>query len=133
VTSSSLARTPAASLIAVLALAQAALAAFRALGFVQIGSDLVGRGVLLLPLGVIVFSRAALIAGIALLYTLFAYGTLKVRPWARRFGLIAAGVNLLLVLSVLIQGERILAAVPWCIVPAIILWHALAQPSAPRA
>jgi len=73
-TNSSLARTPAASLITVLALVQAALGVLRALGFVQIGSDLVGHGVLLLPLGVIVFARAALIAGIALLYTFFAPG-----------------------------------------------------------
>ena len=132
-TDSSLARTPAASLITVLALAQAALGVLRALGFVQIGSDLVGHGILLLPLGVIVFARAALIAGIALLYTFFAWGTFKVRPWALRFGVIAAVANLLLVLSVLIQGEPIMSALPWGIVPAIILCYALARPSAPRA
>jgi hypothetical protein len=112
-----------------LALVQAAFAVLRALGFVQIGGDLVGRSVLLLPLGVLVFARAALIAGIALLYGCFAWGTWQGRPWARRFGLVAAAANLLLVLSVLIQGELIALSLFWCIVPAIVLFYLLAQPS----
>jgi hypothetical protein len=120
-------------LIAVFALAQAAFGALRALGFVQIGSDLMGRGILLLPLGVIVFARAALIVGIALLYASFAWGALQGRPWARRIGLVAAAANLLLVLSVLIQGESIVPVLPWCIVPAIIVFYVLAQPRVPSA
>jgi len=46
---------------------------------------------------------------------------------------IAAVANLLLVLVVLIQGEPIMRALPWGIVPAIIVCYALAPPSAPRA
>jgi len=129
-TNSTPTRTLAPSLIAVLALAQAALGVLRALGWFQIGSDLMGRGVMLLPIiGVMVLARGALIAGIALLYASFAWGSLQGRPWARRVGLIAAAVNLLLALSVLIQGEFIMGALLWCIVPAIVVCYLLAQPS----
>ena len=127
-------RTPIGSLIAVLALVQAAFGVLRALGWFEIGSDLMGRGVLLLPIvGVMVFARGALIAGIALLFAFFAWGTVQGRPWARRVGLIAAAVNLLLVLSVLIQGESIMRGLLWCIVPVIVVGYLLAQPSASSA
>ncbi len=127
-------RTPVGSLIAALALAQAALAVVRALGWFEVGSDLMGRGVMVLPvLGMLVFARVALIAGIALLYVLFAWGIVKGRPWARTVGLIAAGVNLLLVASVLIQGEAILRGLVWCIVPVIVVFYLLAQPRVSRA
>ncbi len=53
-------------------------------------------------IGILVYLRGALIAGIALLYGFFAWGLLKGRPWARTVGLIAAAVNLLLVLSMVI-------------------------------
>jgi len=132
-TDSSLPRSPATLLIAVLALAQAAFGVLRALGFVQIGSDLIGRSILLLPLGAIVFARAALIAGIALLYAFFAWGALQGHPWARRIGLVAAAANLLLVLSVLIQGESIARLLLWCVVPASIFFYVRAQPRAPSA
>src|SRR5262245_55839081 len=132
-TDSSLPRSPAASLIAVLALAQAAFGVLRALGFVRIGSDLMGRSVLLLPVGVIVFARAALIAGIALLYALFSWGTWQGRPSARSFGVVAATANLLLVLSVLIQGEPVVRSLLWCIVPAILLFYVFGQSRAQSA
>jgi hypothetical protein len=57
---------------------------------------------------------------------------LQGRPWARRFGLIAAAANLLLAVSVLIQGEFIMRTLLWCIVPAIILCYVLAQPKDAR-
>jgi hypothetical protein len=122
-------RTPAASLVAVLALAQAALGTLRALDWFQIGTDLIGRGVVFLPLvGDLVLFRGAMIAGIALLYALFAWGILQGRPWARTVGLIAAAVNLLLVVGVLIEAESIMRTLLWCIVPVVVLCYLLAQP-----
>jgi hypothetical protein len=127
-------RTLVGSLVAVLALAQAALGLVRALGFFEMGSDLMGRGVLLLPIiGVVVLVRGALIAGIALLYAFFAWGTLNGRPWVRTVGLIAAAVNLLLVVSVLIQGEPIIRVLLWCIVPIVVVCYLVAQPRASSA
>ena len=132
-TDSSLNRTPVASLIALLALVQAAIGVFVALGFVEIGGEMLERSFWLVPLGVIVVARAALIAGIALLYTVFAWGTWQGRPSARRFGVIAAVANLLLVLGNLLQGEYTVREFLWCIVPAIIISYVLAQPRAPSA
>jgi amino acid transporter len=127
-TGSSLHRTPVASLIAVLALVQAVLALFLALGFVEIGGEMMERSVWLAPLGVIVVVRAAFIVGIALLYVVFAWGTWQGRPSARRFGVIAAVANLLLVFGVLLQGEDIGRDLLWCIVPAVVISYALVQP-----
>jgi hypothetical protein len=124
-------RTPTAPLIAILALAQAALGVFRALGWFHIGGDLMGRGVLIMPVvGAVAFARGVVIAGATLLYVLFAGALLTGRPAARPIGLIAAAVNLLLALSLLIQGEGIMRGLLWCLVPAIVVWYLLAQPRA---
>jgi hypothetical protein len=91
-------RTAGATFIALLALAQAAFGVLRALGWFHPVSDLMRRGLLLLPLiGVVAYARGALIAGIALLYIFFAWGLFKGRPWARPVGFIAAAVHVLLV------------------------------------
>jgi hypothetical protein len=120
-------RTVGATVITLLALAQAAFGVLRALGWFHTGSDLMGRGLLLLPLiGVVAYARGALIAGIALLYIFFAWGLFKGRPWARPVGFIAAAVNVLLVLSVLIQGELIAQALLWLIVPVTVVGYLLA-------
>jgi hypothetical protein len=121
-------RTPGATVIAFLALAQAAFGVLRALGWFHTGSDLMGRGLLLLPLiGVVAYARGVLIAGIALLYIFFAWGLFKGRPWARAVGFIAAAVHVLLVLSVLIQGELISQARLWLIVPVTVVGYLLAS------
>jgi hypothetical protein len=127
-TDSSLQRTPVASLIAVLALVQAGLALFVALGFIEIGSEMMERNVWLLPLGAIVVARAAFIVGIAFLYTVFAWGTWEGRPSVSRFGVIAAVANLLLVFGILIQGEYIGRELLWCIVPTAVISYVLARP-----
>ena len=120
-------RTVAATVIALLALAQAAFGVLRALGWFHTGSDLMGRGLLLLPLiGVVAYARGALIAGIALLYICFAWGLFKGHAWARPVGFIAAAVHVLLVLSVLIQGELIAQALLWLIVPVTVVGYLLA-------
>jgi hypothetical protein len=71
-------RTAGATGIALLAIAQAAFGVLRALGWFHSGSDLMGQGLLLLPLiGVLAYARGALIAGIALLYIFFAWAYSK--------------------------------------------------------
>jgi len=75
---------------------------------------------------VLAYARGALIAGIALLYIFFAWGLFKSRPWARPVGFIAAAVHVLLVLSVLIQGELIAQALLWLIVLVTVVGYLLA-------
>lgn len=119
--------------VAVLALVQSALGVLRALHWFDVGSDLLGQGLLLLPLiGVLAFFRGVLVAAIALLYVTFACGALLQKTWSRWVGLVAAVVNLLLVLSVIVQGEAIGQAVIWSIVPVIIIWYLL-SPAGRRA
>jgi hypothetical protein len=112
--------------VAVLSVAQAVFGVLRAMGWFQIGSDLLGRGLVLMPvIGMVAFARGALVAAIAALYVLFAFGLWKGRSWARGFGWTAAVLNLLLAASVLIQGEFIVRLLLSMLVPLIVIWHLL--------
>ena len=112
--------------VAVLALAQGVLGLLRALQWIQIGSDLVSRGVLLLPIiGAVAFARAALVALIAVLYGLIAWGLLARRRWARPLGLTVALVNLALVALPLLAGESPGPALLVMVVPVILVVYLL--------
>jgi hypothetical protein len=120
------------TVIAALALIQSLLGVGRALHWFNAGSDLLGQGLLILPLmGIIVFARGALVIGIAVLYIVFGWGIFTRKNWARSLGISLAVVNLLLLLSVVIQGEPLARAVFWAIVPVIILWYLLSPAEDP--
>ena len=113
--------------VVVLGLGQGVLAAVRAQEWIGIGTDLLGRGVVLVPLvGVLAYARGLLVAGIALLYAGFAWGALAGRGWAWWLGLGAAALNALLVVNAVTTGARIVEALPWAIVPAILIVYLLA-------
>jgi hypothetical protein len=115
-------RTAGMTVVAVLALVQSGLGVLRALHWFDFGSDLMGQGILLFPLmGAVAYLRGVLVAVIALLYVLFAWGVFLHRSWAWWLGMIAAVVNLLLVVSVIAQGEAVPQAIPWLIVPVILI------------
>src|ERR1051326_949178 len=118
--------------VAVLSVAQAAFGVLRAMGWFQIGSDLLGRGIVLLPLiGMVACARGALVAPIAALYVLFAFGLWTGRAWARGVGWPAAVLNLLLAASVLIQGELIVRLLLSMLVPLIVIWYLLTSGGEP--
>ena len=120
------------AVIAMLALVQSSLGVLRAFHWFDAGSDLLGQGLLILPMiGLVAFARGALVLGIALLYVVFAIGMFASKDWARPLGIALAVVNLLLVLSVLIQGESLVRAAFWIIVPVIILWYLLSPAEDP--
>ena len=110
------------TIIAILALAQGVAGILRAFQWFDIGSDLMGQGLLLVPLaGMISIARGVLVTTLALLFIVFACGLFWQRSWARWLGIVLAITNLLLVLSLLLQGESLARALPWAVVPAIIL------------
>jgi hypothetical protein len=114
--------------VAVLALAQGVLGILRSLHLFDIGSDLMERGILLLPvLAAVVYVRGMLMVVIALLYILFAYSEFAGRGWGRSCGAVAAVLNLLLVVGAVFHGEDILRAALWAVVPVIVLWHVFAH------
>jgi len=118
--------------VAVLSVAQAAFGVLRAMGWFQIGSDLLGRGLVLLPvIGMVAFARGVLVAAIAALYVIFAFGLWTGRSWARGVGWTAAVLNLLLAASVLIQGELIVRLLLSMLVPLIVIWHLLTSGDEP--
>jgi hypothetical protein len=122
------------TVVAVLAAAQGVFGILRAVHWFEAGSDLLGQGLLLVPLvGAIAFLRGAFVATIALMYVIFACGIFLHKGWTWWVGLVVAVVNLLLMLSILAQGEESLArAIPWAIVPIIVLIYLLA-PAGRRA
>ncbi len=110
--------------ITVLAIGQAVFGVLRALGWFQIGSDFLGQGLLVLPLiGLAAYARGVFIAGIALLYVAFGIGAYARAGWAWSLGVTVTVINLLLVLSVLAQGESLVRGVAWLIVPLIIICY----------
>lgn len=112
------------TVIAVLALLQGIFGALRALHWFDVGSDLLGQGLLLVPLvGFLAFFRGALVAAVALAYVLFAYGAFLGRNWARWLGIVVAVVTLLLVVSVVMQGETPVRAIVWSIIPLILVGY----------
>ena len=114
--------------IAALAIVQSAFGVMRALHWFDVGADLMGQGLLILPLtGVLALFRGGFIVAIALLYVAFACGMLLQRAWAFWPGLLAAAVNLLLVFSVIGQGEPVRRIIPWAVIPTIVLLYLLFQ------
>jgi len=112
------------NIVMLLALAQGIAGLLRAFNWVEVGIDLFGEGLLLLPfIGVVAVMRGLLIAVVALLYGLFAGGALLRRSWARWIGLAAAIVNLLLVLSLLTQEAPVAQAIAWSAIPVILIFY----------
>lgn len=111
-------------IIAVLALLQGIACLLRGYNWLQIGSDLFGQGLLLLPaVGAVAIIRGFVISGIALFYILFSIGMARATRWAWWPGLTAAIANLLFVLGALINGASALEAVVWSVVPVILIFH----------
>ncbi|MGZ9270290.1 MAG: hypothetical protein ACXW6T_14320 [Candidatus Binatia bacterium] len=114
------------TVVALLALVQSALGVMRALHWFDAGSDLMGQGLLILPLvGVLAFFRGGVVAAIAILYVVFACGALLGWGWVRWLGIVVAAVTLFMVVSVVIQGESPVRPLVWSIVPVVMLWYLL--------
>ena len=114
-------------IVAVLALVQALFGILRALEVIRIGSDLSGRGVLLLPiLASVVIARGLLVGVIAVLYAVFAWGAFRQKSWAWPVGMVAALVNLLAVVPLLFGDAGPIRALAWAIVPVIVIVYLLA-------
>ena len=75
--------------------------------------------------------RGTFVAILAFLYGVFAWGIYVGRDWAPPLGIAVVIVNLLLVLSVVIQGEELLSASFWLVMPLILLWYLLFHPTRP--
>lgn len=117
-------RTVGMTVVAVLAFVQSVAGVLRALHWFDVGSDLMGQGLLLLPvIGILAFFRGGFVAAMALLYVVFACGALLGRSWARWLGIVVAVVTLLLVVSVVIQGETPGRALLWSLVPVVMLYY----------
>jgi len=115
--------------IAILAFVQAVLGVFRALQWFDVGADLFGQGIILLPfVGMIAFAFGMLVSVLAMLYLLFAMGMLLQKSWAWWLGLIVSAINVVLVINVVIQGESVSRAGFWLIAPIIITAYLLSPP-----
>ena len=111
-----------------LALVQGLAGVLRGFNWIQIGVDLFGQGILFVPLvGTLAIMRGLFIWVVALLYVLFVLGASRGSRWAWWSCLIAAVVNLLLVLNVLVQGAPVAEALAWSVIPAILIFYLFSQ------
>ena len=116
------------NILVVLALVQGIAGLLRAIGWGQIGTDLFGQGVLLLPIvGAIAMARGLIIGGIAALYLLFAVGVLRRKTWAKWVCCTAAVITLVLVLAAFVEGAPLKDAIGWSLIPIILLFELLSQ------
>ena len=117
-------RTVGLTVIAILALVQSLLGVLRAFHWFDVGSDLLGQGLLILPIiSMFAFARGVVVAVIALLYVLFAIGVFTRESWSWWLGLVLAVVSGIAVLGLLIEGESLGRALLWAIIPVIIVWY----------
>jgi hypothetical protein len=112
-------------IIAILAVVQGLLGLLRTAHWIEIGSDLSARGAVLLPIfGMMVIGRGILVALIAVLYGVFAWGLLARRGWARGVGLGVAVVHLILA-GLALAGDFIAQDLLWVVVPVIVVVYLL--------
>lgn len=115
-------------IILLLALVQGIAGLLRAFNWVQIGVDLFGQGVLLLPfMAAMAVMRGMFVSAVALLYVLFVISALLGKSWAKWFCFTAVIINLLLVLSGLAQGASLLNVIAWSVIPVILLCYLFSQ------
>jgi len=119
-------RSASAIVIAVLAVAQGLLGLLRTAHWVEVGRDISGRGAVLLPLvGMLAIGQGILLALIAVLYGVFAWGLLARRDWAWGLGLVVAVVHLIIAGLALGGGGFIAQDLLWVVVPVIIIVYLL--------
>jgi hypothetical protein len=110
--------------VAVLVVVQGILGVLRAFDYFRIGGELAGQGLILMPLlGAVAYSRGGVIIVIALLSFIFAAGILLGKGWGWWCGLIAAAINIVLVLGVMIDGEHIAELMLWLVIPVVVVWY----------
>ena len=109
--------------VGALAVVQGVFGVLRAFDYFRIGGELAGQGLILIPLlGAVAYGRGAVIILVALLSFFFAAGILLGKGWGWWCGLIAAVINILLVLGILIESERIAEMMFWLVVPFLVIW-----------
>jgi hypothetical protein len=112
-----------------LALLQCIFGLLRAYNWVQIGFDLFGQGILILPfVGMIAVVRGMFISAIAFLYLLSAIGALLETNWARWACIAAVLLNLVVVAVAVIQGGPVWEGLAWSVIPVILLFNLFISP-----
>jgi len=109
--------------IAVLAVIQGLFGVLRGFDYLRMGGEVAARGIILRPLlGAIEYGRGVLIILIALLSFIFAAGILLGKSSVWWCGLVAAVLNVMLVLGILTEGEHIAELMLWLLVPVLVIW-----------
>ena len=115
-------------IILLLALVQGISGLLRALGWIQIGADLFGQGLLLLPfIGAVAIVRGFFISIIAFLYILFVIGAAMGKGWASWVCCAAAAINLFLVVAAFARGAAVGEAILWSLIPVILLFYLFSE------
>lgn len=110
--------------VTILGVTQGLLGLMRAFAWFRAGAKLAGQGSTILPLmDVLAYGVGGLTLITALLYFIFAAGTLFGKRWGWWSGFIAALLNGLLVWGVFSMDERIAEPIFWLVVPVILICY----------
>jgi hypothetical protein len=110
--------------VTTLAVTQGLLGVIRAFAWFRAGAKLAGQGSTVLPLmDVLAYGLGGLTLITALLYFVFAAGTLLGKRWGWWSGFVAALLNGLLVWGVFSMDERIAEPIFWLVVPVILVCY----------
>jgi hypothetical protein len=119
-------RSPSTIIIATLAVVQGLFGLLRTAHWAEIASDIPDRWVVLQAIiRMMVIGRGMLVALIAVLYGVFAWGLLARRGWAWGLGLVVAVVQLILVGFALAEGGFMAQDLLWVVVPVIVVVYLL--------
>jgi lysylphosphatidylglycerol synthetase-like protein (DUF2156 family) len=128
-TSIRLRRPPGLTVVAVLAIVQAGFELALAVVWLRYGTQLEGRGLLLLPILSLLFVLRGVIAAVlGALYVLFARGAFARSDWAWWLGLCLAVCTTLGTVGLIVAGEPLALAVTRAIIPLILLGYLLSPP-----
>ncbi len=119
-------RPPGPTIVAVLALLQAAFEAVLAVTWLRYGTQLEGKGLLLLPILSLLFVLRGVIAAVlAALYVLFAWGARARSDWAWWLGIWLATLTTLGTVGLLVAGEPLPLAGARAVIPLVLLGYLL--------
>lgn len=122
-------RPPGPTIVTVLALLQAAFEMALAVTWLRYGTQLEGKGLLLLPILSLLFVLRGVIAAVlAALYVLFAWGARARSDWAWWLGICLATLTMLGTVGLLVAGEPMPLAGARAIIPLVLLAYLLSPP-----
>jgi hypothetical protein len=115
------------TVVALLALVQTVMGSVRAVFWFELGDDMMAQGLLVTSVaGMLMMARAGIVALVVLLYATFSIGALARQGWAWWVGVLAAVLNLGILLPIWLTGEDLIPALTLTVIPLVLVCYLMA-------